>query len=197
MQTKSEFRKFLRTTIKKEFCIRDIIVAKEILNFIYNYKRPIVYKYNNDTGLCYYRTPPYHNNILLYNALDSEINLKYIIHKLLKSKKYCIFIPKITDISFKIVKYRQPFVKNKFGIKEPHGTKKYNHIILDIAVVPVLGVDKNLKRIGFGKGMYDRFFETLKIKPYNIFISRKLYIAKDELCNHYDIQADCYIGLKQ
>ena len=33
---------------------------------------------------------------------------------------------------------------------------------IDIAIVPAVGVDGNLQRIGFGKGMYDRFFEKLQ-----------------------------------
>ncbi|MDA3908319.1 MAG: 5-formyltetrahydrofolate cyclo-ligase, partial [Sulfurimonas sp.] len=61
---------------------------------------------------------------------------------------------------------------------------------IDIAIVPTIGVDGKLQRIGFGKGMYDRFFAKLKKKPYTIFIQPEICFTKEFICDDYDIACD-------
>ncbi|WNL13261.1 5-formyltetrahydrofolate cyclo-ligase [Arcobacter cryaerophilus gv. pseudocryaerophilus] len=96
------------------------------------------------------------------------------------------------DDSFKIVKYRLPLHKKKFNIKEPTNSfLKPNKI--DLAVVPIVGIDALNKRIGFGKGMYDRFFYRLKYRPKIVFIQLELCKSKEILSDNYDIEADYII----
>ncbi|WP_245945825.1 5-formyltetrahydrofolate cyclo-ligase [Helicobacter didelphidarum] len=197
LQTKVEFRAFLKSKMSKKYCIRDILCAKEIFSFIQNYKPPKSYKIYQKNGLYYIQNKRYYCNILLYSPLQSEVNIHYVTKMLMKNKNYQVFIPKVEINNLKIVKYRLPLLKNYFNIKEPASSKKYQDIILNVAVVPVLGVDKNFKRIGFGKGMYDRFYTSLKVKPYNIFVSRFSRIATTSLCDWHDIQADIYMSVYQ
>lgn len=194
MQTKAEFRDFLKSKRTHAFCMRDTIVMQKIFSLIATYKRPKAYKYYRHNRLSYYQNIKPFYNILLYNALESEVKTHTIIASLLRNKKYQVFIPKVEKVSFKMVKYRLPLVKNKFNIKESLCSKNSYNVIVDIAVIPVLGVDKNLKRIGFGKGMYDKFYATLRIKPYNIFVSRVSHISEFALCDWYDIMADIYVS---
>jgi 5-formyltetrahydrofolate cyclo-ligase len=60
-------------------------------------------------------------------------------------------------------------------------------------IVPVIGVDRYYKRVGFGKGMYDRFYEKLKKKPVVLFVQRKRCYTKEVVSSSYDISADFYI----
>ncbi len=60
-------------------------------------------------------------------------------------------------------------------------------------IVPVVGVDGDLRRVGFGKGMYDRFYATLKRRPVVVFVQRKKCMTKERICDAYDIEADYYI----
>jgi 5-formyltetrahydrofolate cyclo-ligase len=94
--------------------------------------------------------------------------------------------------SFKMVSYRLPLKKKKFGIYEAGNSYK---IIknLDLAIVPIVGIDKDFKRVGFGKGMYDRFFDSLDKKPYIIFVQLKLCKTSKSVCDSYDIQGDMLI----
>ena len=66
---------------------------------------------------------------------------------------------------------------------------------IDFAVVPILGVDVDFKIIGFGKGMYDRFYDTLKKKPYSIFVCRILNLATLKIGDSYDIVGDTIISV--
>ena len=130
-----------------------------------------------------------YHNIMLYIPLKSEVDISHLI-KLLRENRYNLFVPSMEGKSFKLVKYRLPLYKKKFGIKEPKKSKlRVNKI--DLAIVPILGVDKNYKRVGFGKGMYDRFYEKFgnNIKD-TLFISRELFYTKETITNSYDISAN-------
>ena len=54
---------------------------------------------------------------------------------------------------------RDPLVINKFGIPEPISDKILYPSIL---IVPLVAFDKNLNRIGYGGGFYDRYIKKQK-----------------------------------
>ncbi|MGE4397194.1 MAG: 5-formyltetrahydrofolate cyclo-ligase [Sulfurimonas sp.] len=128
--------------------------------------------------------------ILFYTSLPFEANTAKSIEKL--RKKCDIFVPFMEGESFKMVPFRLPLKKKKFGIYEA-GKSLRDIKKVDIAIVPVVGVDGNLQRVGFGKGMYDRFFEKLKKRPYTIFIQSEFCYTKELICDEYDITCDLII----
>lgn len=191
---KTEFRLYIKAKMKKEFCIYDKHCAKKIHAQITNYKKPKAYKIKRHNKLFYIQSKTNQCNILLYIPLPTEVDITYILQKLKQDKKYQVFVPKLRKVSFNMVKYRFPLVKTHWQIYEPKTCNIYENTLIDVAIVPVLGVDKNMKRIGFGKGMYDKFYETLKVCPYNIFVSRLRQVANKPLCEWHDIQADVYVS---
>ena len=131
-------------------------------------------------------------NILLYIPLGIEVDVRPLIKTLRKKKNINVYVPFMEADSFKIVKYRLPLNRKKFNILEPNNSfLKPNKI--DVAVVPVVGIDSLNKRIGYGKGMYDRFFDRLSYKPTIIFTQLILCKSKKVLSDNYDIQADYII----
>ena len=59
-------------------------------------------------------------------------------------------------------KNKDPLKINKYGIVEPVPVRK---IYPDIIFVPLVAYDKNLNRLGYGGGFYDRYIEKIiKIK---------------------------------
>ncbi len=133
-------------------------------------------------------------NILAYIPFGFEADIVTFINKL--RKKYNIFVPFMEGVSFKIVKYRLPLCEKRFSIKEP-GNSFFKFVRVDIAIVPVLGVGKNCKRVGFGKGMYDRYFASLDYKPIIIFVQIEKCFNKNATTDKYDIQSDYYITPKK
>ncbi len=130
-------------------------------------------------------------SVLLYIPLGIEVDVSHLIKKLRK-KGVDVFVPFIVGKSFKVVRYRLPLKTKKFGIKEPPNSF-FKAKKIDLAIVPIVGVDKECKRIGFGKGMYDRFFGSLDYKPFTIFTQLCLCKSDKKLSNQYDIQADLII----
>jgi 5-formyltetrahydrofolate cyclo-ligase len=131
-------------------------------------------------------------NILLYIPLGIEVDVRPLIVSLRKSRNKSVYVPYMQGDSFKIVKYRLPLYKKKFGIKEPNNSF-IKPAKVDLAIIPIVGVDALNKRIGYGKGMYDRFFDRLNYKPTMIFTQLILCKSEHILSDCYDIQADYII----
>ncbi|WP_295055555.1 5-formyltetrahydrofolate cyclo-ligase [Sulfuricurvum sp.] len=128
--------------------------------------------------------------ILVYWPMGFEADIRKTICSLRTKKE--VFLPFMDGVSFKMVPLRYPLERKTFGIYEPRNSyRKYN--LIDVAIVPVIGVDGSLRRVGFGKGMYDRFFPTLKTKPFTIFIQSCACRTIQNVCDDYDVQGDLLI----
>ena len=96
-------------------------------------------------------------NVFVYLSTDKEVCTDLIIEDLVKRNRN-IYIPLCIDNDMYAVKYPCELIKNKYGILEPSGlsdTIKVEDI--DLAIVPCLSASKDGKRLGHGKGYYDRF----------------------------------------
>jgi 5-formyltetrahydrofolate cyclo-ligase len=170
---KETFRSHCLKQLKKAAGKRAYIKDKKILDDLYRYIMSLKAE-----------------NIMLYLPLKMEVNIYPLIMRLRKEKKN-LYVPFMEGTSFRLVKYRLPLRQKQFGIKEPLDSKQYRIKKIDIAIVPIVGVDVTHRRVGFGKGMYDRFFEKNK-KNINktVFVARELCYAKEIVTDHYDVKAD-------
>ncbi len=131
-----------------------------------------------------------YKDILLYVPLSHEVDTMQLIKRI--RSKVNIYVPFMEGVSFKMVEFRLPLFRKKFNIREPKNS--YARVPkIDLAIVPVLGVDGAFKRIGFGKGMYDRFFESLQSSPKVVFVQLGECFTQEFLCESHDIRADIYI----
>ena len=133
--------------------------------------------------------------IMLYIPLKIEVNISSLIRELRRERKI-VLVPFMEGESFSLVKYRLPLKIKKFGVKEPPYSKRYYNKI-DLAIVPVIGIDKRFRRVGFGKGFYDRFFEKnhKNIKEV-LFVGRKNCISSEVITDDYDVKGELYITPK-
>lgn len=84
------------------------------------------------------------------------------LNKKLKSMGKKIVLPKISEDKSRIIptEAERKFIKGNFGILEPIGKEFLGDI--DIVIVPGIAFNTKGERIGFGKGYYDKFFDSLK-----------------------------------
>lgn len=133
-------------------------------------------------------------HVMLYLPLKTEVNLYPLILRLRKEKKV-LYVPFMEGPSFRLVKYRLPLKKKQFGIKEPNDSKQFRIKNIDLAIVPIVGVDSTHRRVGFGKGMYDRFFEKQsKTIKQTVFVARELCYSREIVTDDYDVKADMIIA---
>jgi 5-formyltetrahydrofolate cyclo-ligase len=174
--SKKEFREHCLQRLRKASGVGSYKKDKTVLNALY----AMIRQYNA-------------RNIMLYLPLGTEVDLYPLIKQLRKEKRE-LYVPFMEGTSFRLVKYRYPLETKRFGIKEPKNSKQYRTKKLDIAIVPIVGMDVTHRRVGFGKGMYDRFFEK-EIKNISkiVFVARELCYSKEKITDHYDIEADVVI----
>ncbi len=131
--------------------------------------------------------------VMLYIPLKMEVDVMPLIGWLRRQKRE-VLVPFMEGESFRLVKYRYPLQTKQFGIKEPKYSRQYRNKEIDIAIVPIVGVDSTYRRIGFGKGMYDRFFEKeMKNIRCVVFVARALCYTKAVITDHYDVKADLIV----
>ena len=98
-----------------------------------------------------------------YYPTNYEIDDLEILKKLEK-KKYKICLPVVKknfDMDFYNFSFDDPLIINKYGIPEP---QKKSVVYPDIILIPMVGFDKSLNRLGYGGGYYDRVIEKLMKK---------------------------------
>ena len=132
------------------------------------------------------------HSVMLYIPLKIEVNVSGLIKKLRKEKKL-VLVPFMEGESFSLVKYRLPLKIKQFGVKEPKYSNRYNNKI-DLAIVPIIGTDSTMRRIGFGKGFYDRFFAKNRKQIKKIlFVSRKYCLCSEIITDDYDVKGEFYL----
>ena len=101
-----------------------------------------------------------------YYPVNFEIDDLTLLRKFEKNK-FKISLPVIKknfQMDFYKWKFSDPLKINKYGIPEP---KTRNIIYPDILLIPLVAFDKNLNRLGYGGGYYDRLIEKLSKKKKN------------------------------
>ena len=112
-----------------------------------------------------------------YFPVNYEIDDLEILKKFEK-KKYQISLPAIKknfDMDFYSWSFDDPLKINQYGIPEPFLKKL---IYPDILLVPLVAFDKNLNRLGYGGGYYDRVINKLSKKKDILKIGLALSVQK-------------------
>ena len=126
-----------------------------------------------------------------YYPYNYEINALNLF-KDLEKKNYKIVLPKINNkaqMNFFCWSTKDPLQVNKLGIPEPiSNVKQYPNILL----VPLVAFDKDLNRIGYGGGFYDRYINKIKKrkKIISIGLAYSFQKVKKIPANKYDMKLD-------
>ena len=132
-----------------------------------------------------------------YYPFNHEVNIMEILDNFEK-KKYSITLPKIknnNEMDFFSWSIKEPLIVNKFGIPEPSSKEiKYPNILL----VPLVAFDKDLNRIGYGRGYYDRYIKKIKKKKklISIGLAYSFQKVKKIPINKFDMKLDFIITEK-
>ncbi|WP_456458442.1 5-formyltetrahydrofolate cyclo-ligase [Nitratifractor sp.] len=128
-------------------------------------------------------------SVMIYLPLPIEVDVRPLI-RWLRRRRVSVYVPFMEGESFRLVKYRLPLRKKRFGIYEPKLSNERIEKKIDLAIVPIVGTDPTGKRVGFGKGMYDRFIarEKKNIKEI-IFIQRALCWSPEVVTDSHDMEA--------
>ena len=127
-----------------------------------------------------------YNNIGIYYPLGKEIDIMDIMN-IYPDKNYYLPITK-DEISF--IKYNKNdlLVDGAFKTKEPVGGEIVSRDMIECFIIPCVAITKDNKRIGYGKGYYDRYLEGYN--GLKIGICYKSADCVDLEGDSYDIKLD-------
>ena len=133
-----------------------------------------------------------------YYPFNYEVNVMNILEKFEK-QNYFISLPKIkknSEMDFFNWSTTDPMMINKYGIPEPTSNQiKYP----DILLVPLVAFDKDLNRVGYGGGFYDRYIKKIKKikKVITIGLAYSFQKVKKISVNKYDMKLDFIVTEKE
>ena len=111
-----------------------------------------------------YFEPKEGDKIHIFIAIEKfkEINTHYFISYFL-SQEIRVFVPKImgNDIISVEIFEDSEYETNEWGISEPVSNIDSKVLDFDYVLTPLLYCDSKGNRVGYGKGFYDAFFESL------------------------------------
>jgi len=132
-----------------------------------------------------------------YYPVNFEVDDLELLKKF-KKKGFSIALPVIKEnfqMNFYKWSFSDPLKINKYGIPEP---KNKNIVWPDILLVPLVAFDKNLNRLGYGGGYYDRLIKKLSKKKKIIKIGLAISVQKIDKVpiNIYDQKLDYIVTNK-
>ena len=132
-----------------------------------------------------------------YYPVNFEVDDLELLKKFEKNK-FNISLPVIKknfQMDFYKWSFSDPLKVNKYGIPEPE-TK--NIVYPDVLLVPLVAFDKNLNRLGYGGGYYDRLIKKLSKKKKIMKIGLAFSVQKIDKVpiNIYDQKLDYIVTNK-
>ena len=126
-----------------------------------------------------------------YYPVNFEID-DLILLKKFRKNKFNTSLPVIKknfQMDFYLWSFSEPLKINKYGIPEP---EKKKIVYPDVLLIPLVAFDKNLNRLGYGGGYYDRLIEKLSKKKNIIKIGLAFSIQEIDKVpiNMYDQKLD-------
>ncbi len=113
------------------------------------------------------------DSIFFFAGFGSEVDTLPMIDAALKDKKF-VALPRVVDEKTMVFHYIEDVSELKPGYKGiPEPSEKLPMALSEpeLIIVPGAAFDREMNRIGYGRGYYDRFFKTVP-----------LYVPKVALC---------------
>lgn len=132
-------------------------------------------------------------HVFLSIAKFKEIETRFFID-FFRAKGAKIFVPKIHEDTLIAVELREEssLVQNSFGILEPVSVEN-ECSDFHLVITPLLYVDAEGNRVGYGKGFYDQFFKTINKDALKIGVGFFLPLESITDISAHDVTLDYLI----
>ncbi|MDR2153148.1 MAG: hypothetical protein LBO72_10025 [Helicobacteraceae bacterium] len=127
---------------------------------------------------------------LIYLPLRFEADLRAMFRRLKRRAK--LYAPFVAGVSFKMVALRLPLCRQSLGVLAPANSLREIKKA-DLLIAPAVAVSADFKRVGRGKGMYDRFVCELVEKPIVIFV-QPFFLGAPKVGDAWDIEGDYLVS---
>jgi 5-formyltetrahydrofolate cyclo-ligase len=130
--------------------------------------------------------------VMFYIAFDGEVDTEDMIRKarILGKRIVVPVCRKDRQIMPCILNDKARLVRSLYGILEPAIKKPSNLEELDLVIVPGIAFDKEGRRLGRGKGYYDRFLKKLPDRASSIGLAFDFQILPSTPATPIDVSVD-------
>ncbi len=137
--------------------------------------------------------------IALYSSIGGEVETVEVLEAALKEGKIVLF-PVVCGDHLRFIRVSDPskMARGAFGISEPCITgEAYAPDAADLVVVPGVAFDRTGKRIGFGKGYYDRSLHHLEGNGKLVGFCYDFQLVDEIIAEPHDVAVDVIITEKR
>lgn len=101
------------------------------------------------------------DRIMMYHSLPDELYTHDFLRKWAGRKRF--YLPRVNGVDLEVLPYEESRLElGSFHIEEPSGNNVTNPEEIELVVVPAVAYDRSGRRLGRGKGFYDRFLKNTK-----------------------------------
>ncbi|MCH5239538.1 MAG: 5-formyltetrahydrofolate cyclo-ligase [Muribaculaceae bacterium] len=99
--------------------------------------------------------------IMMYHSLPDELSTHDFLRKWKGRKSF--YLPRVNGVDLEVLPYEESRLElGSFHIEEPTGKDVIDPEAIELVVVPGVAYDRKGRRLGRGKGFYDRFLQHTK-----------------------------------
>lgn len=132
--------------------------------------------------------------VMAYYSLPDEVMTHQFIDRWAESKT--ILLPKVDGNDLTLHRYegKQSIIKGTYGIGEPNTPRFVDYQKIDLVIVPGVAFDDKGRRLGRGRGYYDRFFLKLNLEHTTLVgVCYPFQKLLEVVTDIYDIKTDMVI----
>lgn len=128
--------------------------------------------------------------ILMYHSLPDELSTRSFLSKWGARKKF--YLPRVNGVNLEILPYNESKLElGSFHIEEPTGDDIADPMEIELVVVPGVAFDRKGKRVGRGKGFYDRFLKSTAATK--IGVGYEFQLIDEVPTEEHDVKMDMVI----
>lgn len=130
------------------------------------------------------------DKIMMYHSLPDELSTHDFLRKWSGIKKF--YLPRINGVDLEVLPYEESRLElGSFHIEEPTGNDVTDPEEIEMVVVPAVAYDRKGKRLGRGKGFYDRFLKTTNATK--VGVGYEFQLLEDLPVEAHDVSMDIVI----
>ncbi len=131
------------------------------------------------------------DRILIYNSLPDELSTAGFIAKWSGRKQF--FLPRVNGVNLELLPYERTRMHlGAFHIEEPDGTELADPDSMDLIIVPAVAMDNSGRRLGRGRGFYDRLLTLTRATTIGVGYDFQ-FIAEGIPVEPHDVALDLVI----
>ena len=132
--------------------------------------------------------------LMAYWPLNDEVDVRQLLDVLV-AQGVTVLLPRVvseTAMELRCYTGRTDLAVGAFGIMEPVGEVFVDYAAIDIALVPGMAFDAQGRRLGRGRGYYDRFLATLP-SIYKIGVCFDFQKVEEVPSDEHDVAVDSVV----